>query len=263
MPTENRRVATYLPKHIDDRLEAFKTERGLKGDSPALIAILEDFFGVSQQVAHSSKFEIADLLAQVESLAAKVTHLENELLSELKSSPRGDLKSELLGELQGELFDRLKPDLKSELLSELRSELREVNSLNLPPGQLTLLPNEAMRQVANDSDLPSEPRSEPQSENISDLSGEPASESAPTNVDKLFRTGELAKRLGVDSSTVSHWRPAGRREKTPDELLNTTRKADPDGIGWIYLPDVKRFKPERSIPSESLTELTTEQFEEF
>lgn len=258
MPTENRRVAAYLPKHIDDRLESFKVERGLKGDSPALIAILEEFFGVSQEVAHSSKFEIADLLAQVESLAARVTHLENELLSELESSPRGDLKSELLGELQGELFDRLKPDLKSELLSELRGELQEVSSLSLPPGQLTLLPNEAIHQVANDSDLPSEP-----SENISDLSGEPASESAPTNVDELFRTGELAKRLGVDSSTVSHWRPAGRREKTPDELLNTTRKADPDGIGWIYLPDVKRFKPERSIPSESLTELSTEQFEEF
>lgn len=43
MPTENRRIATYLPKQVDERLEAFKAERSIKGDSQALIVILSEF----------------------------------------------------------------------------------------------------------------------------------------------------------------------------------------------------------------------------
>jgi len=98
MPTENRRVAAYLPRVIDERLETFKTDRGLKGDSPALIAILEEYFGVSREVVHSGSS-----LLDVESL-------KHDLLSELKSE-----------------LSALRSEIKNELLSELKSELPKVD----------------------------------------------------------------------------------------------------------------------------------------
>ena len=72
----------------------------------------------------------------------------------------------------------------------------------------------------------------------------------PSSTNQTFATKDLADRLGMNSSTVSHWRPTGGRPKTPEQLLEITRKKDPDGIGWIYLPEVKRFQPERDIHSE-------------
>jgi hypothetical protein len=59
--------------------------------------------------------------------------------------------------------------------------------------------------------------------------------------------GVLAKRLGMDGSTISHW----KRDKTSDEFLCMTRDKDPDRIGWIFNQETKRFTPEREIPSDS------------
>ena len=44
MATNNPRVAAYPPKRIYERLVEFKHERGLKSDSAAIIAILENYF---------------------------------------------------------------------------------------------------------------------------------------------------------------------------------------------------------------------------
>jgi hypothetical protein len=157
MPSKKERVAAYLPSFIDERFKSFKAERGINGDSQALIAILSEFFAVSHEVAHLSEPEFVSLSKQIEDLTAKVAYLEGELLGELKSSPQGDLKSELLGELQGELFDRLKPDLKSELLSELKSELLNIPvEIPISPDSLPLTTAEQVkRDTSSNSDLPS------------------------------------------------------------------------------------------------------------
>ncbi|NJM19638.1 MAG: hypothetical protein HC836_29435 [Richelia sp. RM2_1_2] len=44
MATDNPRVAAYPPKRIYERLVEFKNEQGLKSDSAAIIAILENYF---------------------------------------------------------------------------------------------------------------------------------------------------------------------------------------------------------------------------
>ncbi len=44
MATDNPRVAAYPPQRIYQRLAEFKHERGLKSDSAAIIAILENYF---------------------------------------------------------------------------------------------------------------------------------------------------------------------------------------------------------------------------
>ena len=53
MATDNPRVAAYPPKRIYERLVEFKNERGLKSDSAAIIAILENYFFSSTPTAPS------------------------------------------------------------------------------------------------------------------------------------------------------------------------------------------------------------------
>lgn len=189
MPTENRRIATYLPKEILDRFTAFKSERGIKGDSQALIAILSEFFGVSQNIAHISQ---------------KVAHSSNfvdisrfeELLSKVEALEKGEKQSEASGS-------------NSKLLG-IKSSLNQLES------RLLRL------------------------------------ESILVSKDSTLSTVELAKRLGINSSTLSHWKGSDpKRGKSPNELLQATREKDPDGVGWILIPETNRFKPEKALQSGS------------
>lgn len=71
--------------------------------------------------------------------------------------------------------------------------------------------------------------------------------------------GGLAKRLGITSSTLSHWKGTNpRKSKSPSELLEVTRSKDPDGIGWIFDSSIGKFKPERDLPSSSPDSLQSE-----
>ena len=70
---------------------------------------------------------------------------------------------------------------------------------------------------------------------------------------KTLSTNELAKRLNMPSSSLSHWKSSGSRGKTPEQLLKATREKDPDGIGWILLRDINKFKPEKPLLSSSLS----------
>ena len=67
--------------------------------------------------------------------------------------------------------------------------------------------------------------------------------------DGMLATGELAKRLGISGSTLSHWKSSGKKGKTPEQLLKVTREKDPDGIGWILIESANKFKPEKPLPS--------------
>jgi hypothetical protein len=115
MPTENRRVAAYLPKELDDRFKSFIAERGLKGESPALIAILSEFLGVSQEVAHQSSSEFQALSLRVDGIDGS-----------LRENSR----------LLGELLDRItKIESKSEPVPQSLVSVPVIDSV---PGQLDL-----------------------------------------------------------------------------------------------------------------------------
>lgn len=62
-----------------------------------------------------------------------------------------------------------------------------------------------------------------------------------------WSTGSLAKRLNVDSSTLSHWKSSGPKGKSPENLLKDTRLKDPEGIGWIFNAETNKFRPERPL----------------
>jgi hypothetical protein len=100
MSTKKRRIATYIPTEIEDKFQAFKREREI-GDSQALILILTEFLGVSQQVAHSSN---------------SLENVKNELLTELKSELLKEterLEDKLIGKIS-ELLSELLPEIKLE-----------------------------------------------------------------------------------------------------------------------------------------------------
>jgi DNA-binding transcriptional regulator YiaG len=182
MPTQNRRVATYLPKEIDDRFQEFKIERNLSSDSQALIVVLSEFLGVNQKVAHEVDCSLFVTQKQFNELAEKVENIQIEADG-------------------SELFHNS--------LSELFSKFQQLD------------------------------------ERIKALDSTQSYQSA-------LSTGELAKRLGIDGSTLSHWKSTGKKGKSPDELLKATREKDPDGIGWSVVPETGKFRPERELPSGSL-----------
>lgn len=224
MPTENRRVAAYLPKRIDDRLEAFKVERGLKGDSLALIAILEEFFGVSQEVAHLGNSEFNELSTQVNTLKAELSSLENKLFSELKS--------------------KLLSELKSELLDELKSELPKSDQSFSPPGQLSLLGLKSELSSELPHSVPSELKSELPSESLNsdgddsscdDLLTEPSGKLLDGSA---FWSGvELSNRLKVSSPDIS-----SRKGDPVQKFAEWSQKKDPDGLAW------KRISKGKYVP---------------
>ncbi len=221
MPTENRRVAAYLPKSIDDRLEAFKAERGLKGDSPALIVILSEFLGVSQEVAYQGSSSTQ--------LDERIELLKSELLDELKSR--------LLG-FQAAIEQRLqKLEEKADLLSpanaqfELLSEPEEDSLAEQEvPGQLKLIPIDEIGDSHFQVDeLLSESKSELQNDVSESVELQPLSEPA------------LAKRLGV---TVNRLRQVKSQDKkVAGSLARWSRAKDNDGIAWEYDSRTRLFHP--------------------
>ena len=127
MPTENRRIATYLPKEVDEKFKAFKLERGIKGDSHALLTVLSEFLGVTESVAPSMTTQYEELSQELNDLRTELVSLESKLFSRLKSELLIDLKSQ---------------DSDSQV-DGLRTECVSISA----PGQLDLLAIESFDPV--------------------------------------------------------------------------------------------------------------------
>ena len=243
MPTENRRVATYLPKHIDDRLESFKVERGLKGDSPALIAILEEYFGVSREVAQVSNTPLGQrvdaLENKVNDLVGVLTQRLQELGEAMKSTqvePLNQLKESFIGELKSELKSSLLIELRSELFDELQSKPPVFELPLTSPGQLSLLELKddteskftSSIHSESDNELPSElliPTSNTDDSSSNELLNEPSGKSLDESVP--WSGVELSKRLKIGSSEIS-----SRKDDPAQKFAEWSQKKDPDGLAW-------------------------------
>jgi hypothetical protein len=214
MPTANRRVAAYLPKEIDDRFSAFKSDRGIEGDSQALITILSEFLGVSQKVTHSvdylSSFATKDELTE---LNLKVAHLVEQVqnfdqrLDQVVSKAASELKDELLGEL---------PKQKSEA----------------SPGQLDLLNENRTYQESESSPSPVHIRSDTSSDLLAGLSGRA--------IEKRFKEKQPISRHAIES----------HRDK-PD-FSAWSAEHDPEGIAWEYRD--RKYYPVQNTTSDSPSE---------
>jgi hypothetical protein len=303
MPTQNRRVATYLPESLDRSLSSFKQERGLKGDSAALIAVLESFFGVTQKEAYSSSSESIALTQRLEAIEKRVDQIKDEILGELRGSPQlsslpeasedsvidesfpGDLLGEAEGALESELSTENLPHLE-EVAGESQSELSLENLSPSGEAVIRLKASHLMKRLGVVSSVMSRRKNDPPEKfaewsiskdpdqvswvfipdlnlfqpigNIPDEVQSKLQSSLPSELPGTLATGDLAQRLKIDSSTLSHWKSAGSKGKSLDDFLKATREKDPEGIGWIPVPGTSRFKPEQDPQSNSKSMLQGE-----
>lgn len=237
MPTENRRIATYLPKHIDERLQAFKVERDLKGDSQALIVILSEFFQVSQDTTHQSSSVISEFQKRIEALEEKFSQIKNELLSELRRELLDDRVSPI---------EQIESEVKDKLLSEPESEPSRTEVLD---GQLKLIPEKELPPIDASGELLSDLQDPPQ---ILDLPGQI----------EWITTKEAFDALKPDCSYSTF------RSLSPEELykryglqVDPHRKKGKHNVKWLKLPvaeDLSQALPatekresESELPSES------------
>lgn len=203
MSTQNRRVATYLPKEIDDRLKTFILERGLKGDSSALIVILSEYFGVSYQVAQKVDYSSFVTQEQFNDLTAKI--------SALPVTSRDD-KS--LVSLLSKLTDKVNQleDRTSHLeflLGMPTGKEAPTASSKLPPGQMDFL-------------------------NI--VKPEESSKSSESELLLNNQEGELESELKVDSLSFDNWlstKECWERLGKPGSY-DTFRKAPAEKLQQLY-----------------------------
>ena len=147
MPTKNRRVATYLPPELYTLLKDFIDKHGLKGESLALIMILSEYFGVSQQVPQRVDYSSFVTQEQFNELASKVSELVE--------------KSTSLTSLLGKLPEKLKrlEDRVVLLEMETQPKTKPLSPEDRPvPGQIALpgitedsSPNGSLEQAESES----------------------------------------------------------------------------------------------------------------
>jgi hypothetical protein len=238
MPTENRRVATYLPKELDDRLKAFITERNLKGDSPALITILSEFFDVSYSVAHQVDYSGFVKAEQFDDLVSKVS----ELSKSFEKSKESGATNLLLGKLQ-----RLESRIESleNVTSPSQMDLLKFADSSLPsnlPGELPRVeqsssPFKLLRELVNKTEdkLQIVGDSNSQSNSLGELK---QVQDISSTLEPLTGT-ELALRFGVHEKL-----PTNKRNllKSEQGFAEWTREQDPEGIGWRYDSEAKGRK---------------------
>lgn len=254
MPTENRRVATYLPKEIDSAFQAFKDERGI-GDSAALILILCERLGVTHSVNQVDYSRFATVV-QFEELAAKVSELTTAV--EKSSSP-----STLLSKLPDKI-KRLEERIDS-LESLMRQQkVDEIAVDESSPGQIDLL-------SFREDDTQSKQRRETESfqvsslgkkgeglqasgsaiESLSNTSSELKSGLFPSSTDnfsssslgglKPLNAPALSRRFRLHDKTVTNQRNLFKSD--PGKFAEWSKKKDPNRIAWRYDLEDKLYYP--------------------
>lgn len=70
--------------------------------------------------------------------------------------------------------------------------------------------------------------------------------SAGQDIAVALTNGQMAERIGVSPSTLSHW----KTKKTSEQLTEAIQAKDPEGFAWVYFLDSGLFKKESDIPSD-------------
>ena len=208
MATDNRRVAAYFPKEVDEAFKKFKIENGFAteekpslNDSKALIHILSEFLKVEHSVAHS--VSLPDNLVTTEQL---------ESLSQEFQAKLSELLSNSL-----QLTQRIKVLESNQTLGkeQLESEPAEVR------GQLSML-------------------GETEGVDSQVSIGKTSVVSSQFEIPEEWLKGLSARKL------EEFW-PVNRRtignHKNNEDFAQWSADQDPHGIPWEYRQDTKKFYP--------------------
>jgi hypothetical protein len=110
---------------------------------------------------------------------------------------------------------------QNELLSRLQERLQQLEAQMA----VTALPSERF-SLSPDVDI---------SVNSVDAPSDAVDKTVDT-VNGGLTQAELAKRLKVDSGTLS-------KNRSKSSFIDWSRDKDPEGLGWGYLPELKRYTP--------------------
>jgi hypothetical protein len=223
MPTDKHRIAAYLPKEVDEKFQVFKKEREV-GDSQALILILSEFLGVSQQVTYSID---SPLVKQFEELSSLLSELKIELSTKVGENQISELKSELLCELSTKIGEDRISELKGELLSELKAGSSSGKSKSNSPKQVggggEILGTQQKVKKPKDGKKSTEPNDEADGINI-------------------LTTAQLAQRLGIEkSNTITTAKFTANKKKDLSYFTNWSKERDSEGYSWEFKSDSKLF----------------------
>jgi hypothetical protein len=229
MSTKNRRVATYLPNELSGKFEVFKSERGITGDSQALVLILSEFLGVS----HQSEVNSTDL---EEKLSVLKSELKSELLVELTKIIESQIDKPLSESLRSSLIDKI-GDVKNDSGSQSNTSGIQLDFIKL---------GEEKEDTAIETEA-ANGNSQPDIEQVDLL----PLESAIT-----LQTNVLAERLGVNRTAIS----TKKKIALEQDFYSWLKQKDPDGISWEPVGgDLKGYSkgwmPSEDTPSELLSEL--------
>ena len=226
MATKNRRVAAYLPKAIDEKLEAFKSERGGLSDSQALIDILSKFFEVPR--------EMGLLPGQQEAIFQRLQNLEASHQSDLEgfrvffTTEIDELKERITGLEQS--VARETTHNTSQEQSEPSSEL---------PGESESV--EQPKEPESQSDQAEEV--EPKVDTEKTVSKTPVTQKAspstvPKNLDGGLTGAALARHLNVTQPAVSK----ARNKYSDEKFAEWTKEKDPNKKAWMWGgDDIKKY----------------------
>ena len=214
MATNNRRVAAYFPKEVDEAFKDFKIQNGFateenpsQNDSKALIHILSEFLKVERLVVHS--VSLPDNLVTTEQIEALRQEFESKL-SELFSN-------------SSQLTQRVESLEAKQSGSELSESLGNLPVDQEVPGQLSVL---------SDSDTTKTPEIN-DAQGYSEL-GMPE-ESIPSDLLKGLSARKLEKRLkGANRAQIS-------KQREQSDFPSWSAEKDEDGIPWVYRD--KKFYP--------------------
>ncbi|WP_414625165.1 hypothetical protein [Calothrix sp. CCY 0018] len=211
MATDNPRVAAYPPKRIYDAVVEFKNEQGLKSDSAAIIAILENYFFSSTPTTPrdtpSTIKRLDELEGKVCSLLEEVTFLKQAYQGlqsdlQLEVNAQADSKLKTKKEKKQSEFsplpvsespvDHNQPDLEQKTFQDDESKESSFLSFSeLPESHLTSEPISNSLSESVNSGEEDEPISDSPSESLEDIKSTSTLSDSPLGlVESKKTTGE-------------------------------------------------------------------------
>lgn len=286
MATKNQRIAAYVPENVYQKYQSFKVEKGLGDSQALIQILSEYFgvthlVGCDESLQTLER--IARLEASLSTMRADLlSELKESVLKEL--APQAVMSAILPSRvepeavpIQSEVVDVVQvsdspqdtqqalvasfedlPTVKDDSPSKEPPPVDDIDKIFLTGGELRKRLNAPNATMSNKRNSPSDvfalwsAKLDPDGISwVLNSNGRfsPIGDIAPEIKAALLKVvpsglsnNDLAKRLKLDASTLSHW----KKEKTSEEFLRDVRARDPEGIGWSFNNETKRFIPDSS-----------------
>jgi hypothetical protein len=231
MPTENPKISAYVPQSVYDAFNHFKGERSLSM-SQAAIVIFAEYFGIdlskenSQEITDSLPSKLLVVQNKLELLEKLFYDLDHTVETLKTTSGLQDKNLVLLSSN----FSSLQDSSDNSTSTQRKLVDHKNNTSSLPDIKADSVDSVSLVEVKNTNDK-------------SNLQLELLSKPSQEDIDKLqpLSAAELTKRFGKPEGFVK-----GKKfqmKNRTKEFLALLKLLDPQGIGWQYSDQDKKYYP--------------------